>query len=267
MFQHTLDRADKLTDPEHKVTVIASAHRAEAWSQLKDRHPGRIIEQPANRDTGVGVFLALAYIRARDSQATIVLHPSDHFVHPEEQLIEVLRCAVKAVHHLKGRPILLGVKPDRLEQEYGWIQPGHDFGRVNGLRVRAVQSFLEKPSATEAATAILRESLWNTMIMVSGAEWLWGLGWQHVPEMMSSFEYLKDAFQRPDEDDFLEAAYQNMPSKNLSFDVLARASDQVAVIEMGGVLWNDWGNWQRISDTLGRIGKYPAFALTQASKG
>ena len=61
MFQHTLDRADLLSDPERKVTVIAQAHREEVMPQLVGRQPGRLIFQPTNRDTAVGVFLALTF--------------------------------------------------------------------------------------------------------------------------------------------------------------------------------------------------------------
>jgi hypothetical protein len=36
--------------------------------------------------------------------------------------------------------------------------------------------------------------------------------------------------------------------------------DRLAVMEMRGVLWSDWGNPARIKDTLDKIGKQPAFA-------
>jgi mannose-1-phosphate guanylyltransferase len=39
----------------------------------------------ANRETGAGIFFPLTHIRADDSQATVVIYPSDHFVHLESK--------------------------------------------------------------------------------------------------------------------------------------------------------------------------------------
>src|SRR5213593_1307656 len=61
MFQHTVDRADRLSAPDHRVTVIASGHGQDALSQLSKRPLGKLLVQPANRDTAAGIFLALAY--------------------------------------------------------------------------------------------------------------------------------------------------------------------------------------------------------------
>jgi len=49
---HTLDRADRLTQPEQKVTVILRSHSWEAWPQFGNRPIGMVVVQPANRDTG-----------------------------------------------------------------------------------------------------------------------------------------------------------------------------------------------------------------------
>lgn len=51
MFQHTLDRADQISTPERKVTVVSRAHSQVALSQIERRKSGKIIVQPANRDT------------------------------------------------------------------------------------------------------------------------------------------------------------------------------------------------------------------------
>ncbi len=45
-----------------------------------------------------------------------------------------------------------------------------------------------------------------------------------------------------------------------SSDVLQRASERLAVMEMEGVHWSDWGRPDRIAGTLHRLGKRPAFS-------
>jgi mannose-1-phosphate guanylyltransferase len=265
MFQHTLDRADQLSAPDHRVTVIASGHRREALSQLSERQRGKLLVQPANRDTAAGIFLALAHIRAHDPDATVVVYPSDHFVYPEDPFVELVRGAVWAAKQLKSWLFLLGVAPDRMELDYGWIHPGSHLGWVGGHELRATKTFLEKPSVERCKDAITAGALWNTLVFGARVETLWEMGWQCFPEMMTLFEKYKDAVGTSKEQGVLEDIYEFMPARNFSSDLLERLPSQVAVMELTNVLWSDWGRPERIVETLHRIGKRPAFAQAQVA--
>jgi mannose-1-phosphate guanylyltransferase len=262
MFQHTLDRATRLTPPNRIVTVVAHSHRPEGLAQLDGRGGSTILFQPANRDTAAGVFLPLTYIRARDPQATVVLYPSDHFVYPENRFLEVVRRAVRIAESRPDRVVMLGVAPDRLELDYGWIQLGQSIADLPDGPVRAVRSFLEKPNAAQADAALRTGALWNTLVFAANIDLLWTLGWQCVPDMMPLFERLSEAIGGPEEGRVLEAIYRDIPAKNFSSDLLQRVPEKLAVIELTGVLWSDWGKPERIAETLRRIDRRPAFPLT-----
>jgi len=262
MFQHTLDRASRLTPPERMVTVVAHGHRHDALAQLDGRGGNTMLFQPANRDTAAGVFLPLTYIRARAPQATVVLYPSDHFVYPEERFLETVRHAVRIAESRPDRVVMLGIAPDRLELDYGWIQPGQPLTDLPGEPVQAVHSFLEKPDAAQADAAIRTGALWNTLVFAANVELLWTLGRQCLPDMMPLFERLSQAIGGPEEGRVLEAIYRDMPAKNFSSDLLQRVPEQLAVVELTGVLWSDWGKPERIAETLRRIDRRPAFPLT-----
>jgi mannose-1-phosphate guanylyltransferase len=265
MLQHTLDRAERLTAPERKVTVIARTHREEAWPQLEGRS-GSVILQPADRDTAAGIFLPLTYVRARDPHATVVIYPSDHFVYPEERFVELSQYAAETAQRLDDRLILLGAQAEAPEQEYGWIYPGRDMA-WNGHRVRAVSSFLEKPGRAEAQHAMASGALWNTFVMAARVDTLWSLGWYCFPAMMQLFERLGEAIDTEVEEMVLESLYRVMPAKNFSKDLLQRMAGNVSVIELEGVMWSDWGQPDRIATSLGMIGKEPAFPLAYAQAG
>ena len=254
MFQHTLDRADQISHPDQKITVIARAHRGHAWPQLAKRKAGKIVLQPANRDTAVGVFLALSHIRSVAPQAIVVVFPSDHFIYPEDRFVEVAKCAVSAARQLKHWLFLLGVSPDGLELEYGWIRPGPHLGWIKGHQVRGVETFVEKPGRKKCEAAMASGALWNTLILAAKVETLWALGQRCFPEIMELFEISIKSIGTPEEDSVLETVYQAMPARNFSSHLLESVPDQIAVIELSGVLWCDWGNPERIVDTLRRIG-------------
>jgi mannose-1-phosphate guanylyltransferase len=260
MFQHTLDRAAFLTPWERVVVVAARHHQPEVWHQLDGRPTGLVLLQPENRDTAAGVFLPLTYILARDPDATVVVYPSDHFIYPEDRFVSAVEHAARGSGLLGGRPVLLAARPDSLELEYGWIRPGLFLGWTGDAPVLAVDSFIEKPDETVAQRAKDTGGLWNTMVLAAGGKQLWDLGRDCLPDVMGLFDRLRRAIDTTDEPKVLSAIYETMPRRNFSSHLLQRMPDRLAVMEMRGVLWSDWGNPARITDTLDKIGKQPAFA-------
>jgi mannose-1-phosphate guanylyltransferase len=260
MFQHTLDRAAKVTPWERVVVVAARDHQEEVWSQLDGRPAGMVLLQPKNLDTAAGIFLPLTFILARDPQATVMIYPSDHFIYPEGRFAAVVGHAVWGSTLLGGRPVLLAAKPDTLELEYGWIKPGRFLGWTGVWPVQAVETFLEKPDEATAREGWAGGSLWNTMILAAKARALWKLGWKCFPEMMRLFERLKEAIDTAEELRVLDAIYEEMPRRNFSSHLLQCVPDQLAMMEMPDILWSDWGHPGRIADTLDKIGKQPALA-------
>ncbi len=266
LFQHTLDRASGLCRQEHIVTLVAREHRREAWSQLEGRVGGTVLLQPKNRETAAGIYLSLTYIRARNPQATVVIYPSDHFVYPEHRFLDSVQRAVWTVERLPDRLVFLGVSPDRLELDYGWITPGEKLDGSAKHQIRAVGSFVDKPTAAQADAALAGGALWNTSVLAAKAETLWQLGWHCFPDLMARFERLGAAIGTPQEVRTLDEIYHDMPAHHFSSELLRRVPDRAAVIEMTGVLWSNWGKPERITHTLRQIGRQPAFPLACLSR-
>lgn len=265
MLEHTVLRADRLTQREHQLTIVARAHQSDAQRQLADRWPRGIIVQPANRDTLPGIFLPLTHVYVRDSKATVMIFPSDHFIHPENDFFRVMERALRAAEELPDMIVLVGAPAHSLELDYGWICPGDRIWNAGNHSVRAVTSFLEKPSISHASEAMTCGGLWNTMIMVAKVETLWQLGWSCCPEVMKHFERLAAAIGTSWEEGTLEAIYEVMPSRNFSSGLLTPAAGRTGVIPMEGIMWSDWGRKERIVETLGRIGKLPNFLTAPAT--
>ncbi len=259
MLQHTWDRADQLAGPKRKVTVMAKQHHQVAWNHLGKEGGGKVIFQPQNCDTVAGVFLPLTYVRAWDAGATIVLFPADHFIFPEDRFLIQVRKAANATNWLTNRLVLLGVTPTNIEIEYGWIEPGEILGLSEGVPVKAVKTFLEKPDRFTAVEALSGGALWNTMVMAGKVDLLWRLGWERFPEVMARFEHLAEAIGTSREGSTLEAIYHDMPLRNFSSDLLQRVPERVGVVKLEDVIWSDWGHPARIAETLTQIGGKPSF--------
>ena len=259
MLEHTLSRADRVSGPSRKVTVIGRNHLPYLGPQFARQERGRVLLQPSNRDTAAGIFFPLTYVRAVDPGATVAIFPSDHFIFPEERFIAQARAAAAAARELRNRVILLGVVPESAEPEYGWIDPGIELGPVRAGRVRAVRSFIEKPDVATAQKAHARGGLWNSFVMTAQVETLWSMGHECFPQMMQLFELLGEVIGTAVEGPVLQSIYETLPKANFSSGLLQRMPECVAVMEMTGVHWSDWGRPERIAESIRSIGATPAF--------
>ncbi len=94
---------------------------------------------------------------------------------------------------------------------------------------------------------------------------MWERGWQCFPEMMPLFERYGEAVGTSEEQYVLESIYESMLARNFSSHLLERLPQRVAVMELTAILWSDWGNAERILETLQRIGKQPVFSDAYAA--
>jgi mannose-1-phosphate guanylyltransferase len=262
LFQATLDRASVLCRQEHVVALVAREHGQEAWSQLEGRGAGTVLLQPKNRNSAAGIYLSLTYLRAKDPCATVVIYPSDHFVYPETSFLVSVHRALWTLEWLPHRFIVLGVPPDRLELDYGWIVRGEKLDESKKYHTHAVRSFVDKPTAVQADAALAEGALWNTGVMAAKADTLWQMGWQCFPHLMPRFERLVHSIGTSKEAQILDEIYEDIPAHDLLSELLQRMPDRAAVMQMNGVLWSDWGKPERIVDSLRRIRHEPAFPLT-----
>jgi mannose-1-phosphate guanylyltransferase len=263
MLEHTLDRADQIAPPDQKLTIIAQDHQRLGWPELPERKSGRILVQPADRGTATAIFLALTYVRKYHPGATVVIYPSDHFVYPEDRFVELVRDAVSMVKATKHWLILLGVLPSSPEPEYGWIKPGVHLGRINGHRLRIAERFTEKPKLENCRRAMAGGTLWNTLTLASDLALLWDQGWRCLPGMMRRLERFAESIGTSEEAAELAALYQDLVFHDFSSELLQCIPHQIAVLELNGVQWSDWGKSERIVESLRAIGKTPAFSLAQ----
>ena len=98
-----------------------------------------IVAEPVARNTAPSVAAATLHIYSRNSDARIIIAPSDQFVQNEEAFSDNV---LRGLDLVAGSDMLLtmGVKPTRPEPGYGYIQVGEP---VDGGSVYKVQSFTE----------------------------------------------------------------------------------------------------------------------------
>lgn len=251
LLEETLDRVAGLIPRERLVTIIGRDH-AKFMNGCAAR-AGRLIAQPAGRETAPGIFLPAAHILRADPGATVLIFPSDHFVSSGPAFAASVRSAAALAERRPDKIVLLGAIPDGPEQDYGWIEPDRGSAAAGGAM--SVARFREKPGPEEAAEMHERGCLWNTMVMAVKIATLWDMGRACLPEMMVHFDALLPALGTPWEDAALAETYRRLGRFNFSSQIVERVPERVMVLPMTGVEWSDLGRPARIRQIMGRLGR------------
>jgi mannose-1-phosphate guanylyltransferase len=269
MLQHTQDRAVQVAPARNVITIIGRGQRKFLPDHDAAEIPGRLIEQPANRGTAAGVLLAATYVRARDPEATVLILPSDHFIHPDYRFRQHVAHACRLAERFTDRFVLLGAIAAGAHTDYGWILPERT--RLSdvpdaGYEVRMVARFREKPAPEEAATLFGDGALWNTLVLAVKVKAVWKAAGRLLPGMTERFEFLRRVLRsirtgrlgREREEEVLQDIYLDMEPADFSRDLLQYVGSATLVQSMRGVEWSDWGRPERVEQTLRRFGKRPA---------
>jgi mannose-1-phosphate guanylyltransferase len=252
LLNSTLKRAKRFAPPERIVPIVAAQHRRWWESELVGIPPGNVIVQPENRGTAAGILLPLLWITQHDGEATVVILPSDHYVGSEKTLTRALRNAVSAVSRSEAPVVLLGIKPDGPEDEYGWIVPCPGPESCP----HRVASFREKPDASTSACLLRQGALLNSFIMVADNRCLLALYRKELPQLWRPFEQLMG---HPNDNRWQEKnlvdLYQSIPSLDFSKDILEEATDTLWVCPVPPCGWTDIGTPERLTQHLTHHGR------------
>lgn len=240
----TLERARKLVPADRIVPIVAAQHRRWWAPELTEIPQHNVIIQPENRGTAAGILLPLLWISRLDTAATAVVLPSDHFVTSEETLMVALTDAISAVTRSDVPVMLLGIRPNGPEEEYGWIVP-----RAGGARCPChVASFKEKPDASTSARLLQGGALLNSFIIVADVRRLLALFREALPQLWQPFEVMTaSATDASWTGDDLATLYRSIPAFDFSRDLLEGVADRLWVYPVPPCGWSDLGTPERLT--------------------
>ena len=247
MLEHTLDRMNKLSPPSRTLTVIGTHHGEIAAPQLADRCD-HVFRQPSSRDTGMALYVALAMIKRWTPNAIVTITPTDHYVSPSAKYVEQIRAARGVAARMRDKIVILGATPTEPDPELGYLSLGAPLSEIPS--VRNVLGFVEKPSVSAARTLRASGALWNTMVTCGTLDALWELGRACDARLIDILESLVPLIGTPDEHDAIDYVYRAYLPVSFSRDMLERAPERLAAMELEGVEWSDWGRPERIETVL-----------------
>lgn len=244
MLQMTADRIKKLIPLEQILVITNDRYVGLVQEQLPDLPKENIVGEPIAKDTAPCVAFAAGLLRERDPDATMVVLPADHYISQEERFVSILETAATKAQY--DCLVTIGIKPDRAETGYGYIEFDEKSGdTLEGHEVRKVNKFTEKPNEKTAQEFLEAGNyLWNSGMFIWKASTVIDQFKQHQPQIFSQIEELQTAdVTSPDT---LLNFYKNCPSISIDYGIMEDA-ESVFVVP-GEFGWNDVGSWTALYD-------------------
>jgi mannose-1-phosphate guanylyltransferase len=254
LLETTLSRASLFAPRDRISVVINQDHLHLAKDQLSALSKPNILVQPVNHDTGPGIVFGLLKLEKNYPDAIVAVFPTDHFVDDDSAFIANVLRASSTVSQMPDKIAILGIVPDRPETGYGYILPSNPLGFSE--RAYYVQSFVEKPSLSNARDLISRGGLWNTFVMVFKISRMLELVRELVPHNFHKLCRLREFPERAAE------LYKTLDPWNFSTQVLSVIPDHLIMHEVADVHWSDWGTRESVERTYRALNMIPFWNIS-----
>ena len=142
--------APAVFNDDRVLFVVTKDHEPFYRRELLDVDRVNVLEQPANRGTGVAIIAALLQLLQDKPDGIVSIFPSDHYYADDAAFTTTVKSAISISKRHHDSIVLIGAKPQWPEIEYGWIEPGPLMR--NGSRARSSRfAFAKSPRCSKRA--------------------------------------------------------------------------------------------------------------------
>lgn len=242
LLQQTFDRFNKIIPTENILIVTNAIYADLVKEQLPELDPKQILLEPARRNTAPCIAWASYHIRSLNPNANIVVAPSDHLILKEGEFLAAIEKGLDFVSKY-DKLLTLGIKPNRPETGYGYIQ----IAEQEGDNFYKVKTFTEKPELELAKVFVESgEFYWNSGLFMWNVNTIIKAGEALLPELASKLAPGKDVYGTPEEKAFIEENFPACPNVSIDFGIMEKADN--VYVSLGDFRWSDLGTWGSLYD-------------------
>jgi len=248
MIQQTVARLLPLAGAKRFWIITNEDLRTAIVKQLPKFPKAQILAEPAGRNTAPAIGLAAFLLLRENPEAVLGLFPSDHVIANEEGYRETLVRGIE-IAAAGANIVVLGIRPNRAETGYGYIEAGAAQG--DALRVRR---FTEKPDAAKAAEFVAAGNyFWNSGMFLWSARTLADALREHLPKTAPLLEEIATALGTRS----FAATFRKLYPKceNISVDYAVLEPRSAKGEQAGNIFclpadfgWNDLGSWTALHE-------------------
>lgn len=241
LLQQTFRRFKK-TCPEKNIFVVTSSEHKDLVIEQIGIDPSRVLGEPFRRNTAPCIAYGTFRILKENPKAVIAVTPADHLIVEEDKFCEV----IKNCFEFAGKNdalVTIGIKPDRPETGYGYIQANKKRPVKDQENILKVKTFTEKPDIDLAK--IFLESgdfYWNSGIFIWKIKAIMDAFEKYMPDAFAAFSEGRNVFGTEQEQSFIGKTYAECRSISIDYGIMEKA-DNVYVMCSTDIGWSDLGTW------------------------
>jgi mannose-1-phosphate guanylyltransferase len=249
MIQQTVARLLPLAPAKQFWIITNDDLRLAVLKQLPRLPKSQVLAEPLGRNTAPAIGLAAFILLRENPDAVIGMFPSDHVISDERTYRATIERGAE-IAAAGENIVVLGIRPNRAETGYGYIEAGGIFSG-DALRVRR---FTEKPDAEKAAEFVAAGNyFWNSGMFLWSARTLAKALREHLPKTAALLEEIAAAFGTRKFAETFRKLYPRCENISIDYAVLEPRS---AKGEVAGKIvclpadfgWNDLGSWTALHE-------------------
>ena len=238
LLQMTYDRISSIIPARNILALTNERYAPLVKQQLPDLDDEQILLEPDRRNTAPCIAWSAYHIRAFNPDALILVTPSDHLILKDEEFRNSVVRGFEFVRDNRSALLTMGIKPNRPETGYGYIETGAEIKSKH--QAYEVASFREKPDSKTAQQYIDEgRFLWNSGMFIFDAQTMHEELELHVPKILSGIEDILSG------DRTVEEAFCRLTSISIDYSVMEHTKR--ARVIRARFPWDDLGTWESIA--------------------
>lgn len=244
LIQKTFSRLSKLIPAENIFILTNERYNDLVLEQLPMVKKEQVLLEPAMRNTAPCILYASLKIQKQNSNALMVVAPSDHWIEDEMSFSNNLQQCFDFCQK-ENALMTLGIQPTYPNTGFGYIE----FDKSDVISIKKVNQFREKPDYQTAKSFLEAGNfLWNGGIFIWSAKAITEAFEKFQPQMNVLFQKGVDSYNTSNEKKFIEENYAN--AENISIDYAVMEKAQNVYVLPATFDWNDLGTWGQLHEKL-----------------
>ncbi len=249
MIQQTAARLLPLASPSRFWIITNADLRPAILQQLPKLPRGQVIAEPVGRNTAPAIGLSAFILLRQHPEAIIGMFPSDHVIADGEKYRSTIERGAE-IAATGDHIVVLGVRPNRAETGYGYIEAGAPF---SGDTLRVLR-FTEKPDADKAAEFVAAGNyFWNSGMFLWSARTLANALRAYLPNTAALLEEIAASFGTRKFAATFRELYPKCENISIDYAVLeprsAKGETQSNIFCLPADFgWNDLGSWTALHE-------------------
>ena len=244
LLQMTLERFQGICSLQNTWVVTSKTFSDQVREQLPELPPQNILLEPCRRNTAPCIAYVSWVIKSLDPTANIVVSPSDHAITDVEKFRKAITEAL-AFTAESDAIVTLGMRPDRPETGYGYIEADLSYATLTNENIFRVDSFKEKPNLEVAQEYIQKPNFfWNSGIFIWNVSTIVNAFRVYQPQMAAIFEGLREKYRTPKEQELLDELFPQCENISVDYAIMENADEIYVYPDEFG--WSDVGSWSSL---------------------